>query len=209
MFTENLIDALNFLVPGFIAAWLYYGITSHKIPGQFERVIQALIFTVIVRLVVDAIQPVIFWLGTMVPVTGQWTQNVELGWSVLVGVILGAAIGIGAEKDWFHALMRYFRVSEKTSFPSVWYSALRDHYGYVVLHLVGGRRLFGWPCEWSKNDRDGHIVISDPIWLQDESGPHLELSMDEGVLVRTRDIEMVEFVTTPLETDDEDQESIS
>ena len=39
---NNTIEVLNFLVPGFIAAAVYYGLTSAPKPNTFERLIQAL-----------------------------------------------------------------------------------------------------------------------------------------------------------------------
>ena len=49
MMTDDLIRLFYDLLPGFLAAWVYYGLTAHPKPSPFERVIQALIFTVIVR----------------------------------------------------------------------------------------------------------------------------------------------------------------
>ena len=45
---NNTIEVLNFLVPGFVAAGVYYGLTAAPKPNTFERVIQALIFTVVI-----------------------------------------------------------------------------------------------------------------------------------------------------------------
>ena len=46
---NNTIEVLNFLVPGFVAAAVYFGLTSAPKPNTFERLIQALIFTIIVQ----------------------------------------------------------------------------------------------------------------------------------------------------------------
>ena len=46
---NNTIDVLNFLVPGFVAAGVYYGLTVAPKSNTFERVIQALIFTVVIE----------------------------------------------------------------------------------------------------------------------------------------------------------------
>ena len=46
---QDVVSLLYFLLPGFLAAWVSYGLTAHPKREAFERVIQALIFTVIVR----------------------------------------------------------------------------------------------------------------------------------------------------------------
>ena len=42
---------LTFLLPGFVAAAVFYSLTSHPKPSNFERVVQALIFTIVVEAV--------------------------------------------------------------------------------------------------------------------------------------------------------------
>ena len=46
--TETLIEALMVLVPGFVSAGVYFGLTSHPKPSMFERIVQAIVFTVVV-----------------------------------------------------------------------------------------------------------------------------------------------------------------
>ncbi|WP_425032221.1 hypothetical protein [Pelagibius sp.] len=50
---EDIVGLLQYLLPGFLAAWVFYGLTAHQKPSQFERVIQALIFTLIVQAIVS------------------------------------------------------------------------------------------------------------------------------------------------------------
>ena len=47
--SRETLSLLFFLLPGFVAAWVFYGLTAHPRKDTLERVIQALIFTVIVR----------------------------------------------------------------------------------------------------------------------------------------------------------------
>ncbi len=49
---DNFLAVVAFLLPGFITAWIFYGLTSHPKPSQFERTIQALIFTFIIQIFV-------------------------------------------------------------------------------------------------------------------------------------------------------------
>ena len=50
--SSEVVGVLTFLLPGFVAAAIFYSLTSHPKPGAFDRVIQALIFTVIGQAIV-------------------------------------------------------------------------------------------------------------------------------------------------------------
>ncbi len=43
--SKELVGIISYLLPGFLAAWIFYGLTAHPKPQPFERVVQALIFT--------------------------------------------------------------------------------------------------------------------------------------------------------------------
>ena len=45
-FAKDFVTLLQYLLPGFVAAWIIYSFTSYPKPSQFERVVQALIFTI-------------------------------------------------------------------------------------------------------------------------------------------------------------------
>ena len=44
----DIVSVIYYLLPGFVAAWVFYGLTAHPKASPFERVVQALIFTVVV-----------------------------------------------------------------------------------------------------------------------------------------------------------------
>ena len=45
--SSEIVGVLSFLLPGFVAAAIFYSLTSYPKPSPFDRVVQALIFTVI------------------------------------------------------------------------------------------------------------------------------------------------------------------
>ena len=47
--SDELVRVFYNLLPGFLSAWIFYALTAHPKPSPFERIVQALIFTVIVR----------------------------------------------------------------------------------------------------------------------------------------------------------------
>lgn len=186
--SSEVIDVLVFLLPGFVAASIFYSLTSHPKPGAFDRVIQALVFTVIAQVTVTVISIVanVTWKEDLIPVI-----------SVLIAVVLALVTVYWSNNDSIHRILRRFNVTKETSYPSQWYSTFWRLGGcYVVLHLKGERRLYGWPEEWPSQPDRGHFRISEGEWLTDnnknDGGSTPEIS--SAILIPAIDVEMVEFV---------------
>ena len=47
--TSEMLQFLTLLFPRFDSAWIFYALTSYPKPSEFERVVQARIFTVLIR----------------------------------------------------------------------------------------------------------------------------------------------------------------
>src|SRR4051812_26058843 len=110
------LPALVFLLlPGFIAAGVFYTLTAHPKASEFERLIQSLIFTAFVRVAVNILRVVLFGLGTNWKVIGTWDADIEFNWSILLAIIMGLIFALLANKDWFHRLMRFSRLTNRTS----------------------------------------------------------------------------------------------
>lgn len=185
--SSEVIDVLVFLLPGFVAASIFYSLTSHPKPVAFDRVIQALVFTVIVQVTVTVISIVtnVTWKEDLTPVI-----------SVLIAVVLALITVYWSNNDLIHRILRRLNVTKETSYPSQWYSTFWRLEGcYVVLHLKGERRLYGWPEEWPSQTDRGHCRISEGEWLTDnnkndgKSAPEIS-----AILIPAIDVEMVEFV---------------
>ena len=187
--SSEVVGVLTFLLPGFVAAAIFYSLTSHPRPGAFDRVIQALIFTVIGQ----AIVALILSIDSTVKESIQWVSNWEFILSVLVAIILGLAASYASNRDTVHGILRRLGVTRETSFPSEWYSAFSRHHGcYVVLHLKGQRRLYGWPEEWPSHPEEGHFRIAEAEWLvESERMPATGVS---AILISGGEVEMVEFL---------------
>ena len=190
--SKDTLQLLQYVLPGFLAAWVFYGLTSHAKPSQFERVVQALILTFIVHALLTIVREVFLFAGKMISV-GSWNYTAAAVWSVIIALTLGAALAHYANNDRFHNWLRARGFTTRTSHPSEWFSVLSRTVTFVVLHLDDGRRLYGWPKEWPIDPDGGQFYIIQPSWI-DENGDAIELPQTDGVLVRSRDVHWVEFI---------------
>jgi len=257
--STELVNLLRYLLPGFLAAWIFYGLTAHPKAAQFERVVQAVIFTAIIQWVVLVIKWCLCFLGRHCVIWGTWNPDSTVFWSMLVAVAMGLLFARFAndnslhewlwcwkwyekqrlksrrnwQRQWIRSRRRFrlpslcplkwssFRKSgflrllrlkirrvlgipkfvhlpkwqwtSRTSYPSEWYSTFSQESRNVILHLVGKRRLLGWPYEWPDQPEKGQFVIQNPRWLL-SNGKTATLYGVAKMLVPASQVEMVEFV---------------
>lgn len=207
--SSEVVSIVYYLMPGFVAAWVFYGLTPHPRSSPFERAVQALIFTVLVQAATVLIRGVLLWVGGIGEYLslGQWNENTALVWSVLVALTVGFLFAWCANKDFPHswlrseepakrtrfAWLRRLQFTTRTSFPSEWFSAFHRERRWVILNLSGERRLFGWPEEWPDSPDAGYFVIARPEWLLND-GNAAPLHRVEKMLVPVGDVELVELL---------------
>jgi uncharacterized protein DUF6338 len=189
---QKLIALLQFLLPGFLAAWVYYGLTPVPLPSQFERIIQALIFTLLVQPLAFVTKCLLLAVGRYWPLF-QWSSTSDVTASVMSAFVLGLVFAAFANNDKFHALIRWLRVSRETSYPSEWFGAFSNNDSYVVLHLKNLNRIYGWPTIWPSEPNKGHFVLEQASWL-DAENTETQITNVSQVLVPTSVVQLVEFV---------------
>ena len=191
--TAGIVGVLTYLLPGLVAAATFYALTSHPKPNTFERIVQALIFTVLAQILADQLpqpgQPA----DVQPPSLGS--ENWRTIASVLIAIMLALLATYISNNDTLHRILRKLGVTKETSHPSEWYSAFaRKDPRYVVLHLNDQRRLYGWPEEWPSRSDHGHFRLADPTWLDDKNEP-IESSVVD-ILIPADEVRMVEFLPT-------------
>lgn len=206
--SSEVVAVLAFLLPGFVAAAVFYSLTCWPRPGAFERIVSALIFTALGYAITEfGLWVVIEIWGTEKTAKADKTVEAIGEWRPLLFILVAAALGVGfaclSNADILHRPLRWARITRETSHPSEWYSAfarLGDH-SFVVLHLQGERRLYGYAEEWPSNPGEGHFSIARPVWLydEDERAPETdgERAPTEGVsaiLIPAAEVSMVEFL---------------
>jgi len=187
--SKDVVALLQYLAPGFLVAWVYFGLTSHIKPSQFERVVQALIFTVVVQGVVICERWALGQLGKLYSV-GPWTSDSALVASLVTALCLGFAVATLNNADTLHALARRFHLSTRSGYPSEWFASFYTCPTHVVLQLKDGARIFGWPTRWP-SDKTGHFFITEAV--REIDGEQQDLAYLEGILVEAAEVTSVEF----------------
>lgn len=165
---KEVIPLLQYLIPGFLTAWIFYSLTAFKRPDTFGQIVQALIFTFVVHGIVLGIGALCTWVGSKGIVIGTWDEKAEALWSFVISVLIGALSCYLASSDKLHSWLRNRGITEQTSYPNEWYSTFSRYPRFVVLHLNDERRLYGWPSEWPNESVQGQFVIQNPSWLDDK-----------------------------------------
>lgn len=191
---------LLFLLPGFLSAWIFYGLTSHPKPSQFERTVEALVFTFVVQGITGMIKASLVAAGSVLAV-GAWSNDSQTFWSIVAASALGVGVAAAVNKDTFHSWLRRRGFTSRTSHPSEWFCVLDSNPAYVILQLQDGRRLTGWPKEWPVNPSTGQFYMQQPAWI-DENGNVVDLDNLDGIIIHATDVRWVEVF--PKENSEDD-----
>lgn len=205
--SKDVLALLTQLMPGFLTAWVVYGLTTYTKPPQFERVIQALIYSFLVNSVVALLEWTVLVVGKFVRL-GVWDKSAELITSTVVALVLGLLLSYYMRNDSFFRLARRLKLTSRTPFPTEWYGAFATKPRYLVLHLTGGRRISGYPSEWPTEPSVGHFRLTDAAWLDDENR-ETGLSNDQSILIDAKQVEMVELLKSLDEMEKTDAPKIS
>lgn len=189
--SKEIVSLLNFLLPGFLAAWVIYGLTNHEKPNQFERTIQALIFTVLIQSTTWLIEKTMLWAGEIFAL-GYWGRASELLASYSLALLLGLLVAKSSREDAVYSWLRKFKLTGKSSHPNEWSDVFSKFPRFVVLHLEGERRLFGWPEVWPSKPSEGHFFLVYPSWQTEEGST--DIKGVEGVLINSKEVKWVEFL---------------
>ena len=122
------------------------------------------------------------------------TGAAESAASIIVAIIVGLCLSGISNTDMLHRGLRWLGVTRETSFPSEWYSAFARHgdNAYIVLHLQGGRRLYGYAVEWPSEPKNGHFCIVEAEWLDENE--RIALKGVSAVLISAAEVIFVEFL---------------
>jgi hypothetical protein len=194
--TNELIAILTFLLPGFITSFLFYALTSFPKKSEFEAVVIALIYTVIINAIVELLGMGLIFTGNYVAI-GEWNQLAKSVWSIIIALFIGLLWSGLYNNDIIHKFLRDKKITNQTSYPSEWYGTFSETKSYIILDLKDERRIMGWPAEWPNDPVKGHFVLEDAMWLtvdQDGKSDTITLDSIDKILIAAHNVNMVEFV---------------
>lgn len=194
--SKDLVALLQYLAPGLVVAWVFFGLTSHNKPSQFERVVQALIFTVVVQLLVQFEELVARAIGHHFTL-GDWTNTSTLTAALLTALLLGVCLSACVNADALHRIVRKLGLTSRTSHPCEWFGIFKDYPRFVVLHQKDGTRIFGWPKVWPSEPSSGHFFVTAATRVV--NGEEQDLRHLEGILIDVKEVSWVEFAKQPEE----------
>ena len=123
----------------------------------------------------------------------SWIAEFEILVSVCIAVAVAIVVVYLPNHDTLHGLLRRLGVTKETAYPSEWYSTFyRNSDCYVILHLQGQRRLYGWPEEWPSLPDQGHFRIAEGEWLVEDKRIWAEGVV--AIVIPAKEVEMVEFI---------------
>ena len=195
--SSEIVSVFVFLLPGFVAAAVFYSLSSYPKPNEFGQVVQALVFTMVGQIIALSVQQLTILLDASRP----WPTTLEIIVPTISAVMFALTVVYASNNDTLHGLFRRLRFTRETSYSSEWYSSFAENPNcYIVLHLKDRRRLYGWPEEWPSRPEQGHFRIIEGEWLNADASDAHNGSQDNNaheifvIIVPVEDVKMVEFM---------------
>lgn len=199
--TAETVSVLFLLMPGFIASRVLDTAITRKDQGAAGKIVEALIFSFLIYAISQFYfewTPLVVSTNADAGITYQFTQDYGLVAFVLVASIaIPAVVGACIHHDAHTAVLRWLKVTDKTSRSSVWQDVYISETRHVVVHLTEGRRIYGWPMYFSHDPTGSYIYLFQPAWLTKE-GEYLETET-HGILIKNDMIRYIEFMKKPEE----------
>jgi hypothetical protein len=167
------IHLLLVLLPGFLAAWIVSSLTIGQTRSEFDKVIEALVYSFIVY----AICVVIFGFTDLGAFLAQDNFSDSLiqqaKWPILTSLILSVALGLALSwsitNDKITNGLRALGITARSSRASVWSDVFHTVDGYVLIEFDDGRRLMGWPQHFSDTPEDGSLFLTRAAWIEEDN----------------------------------------
>jgi hypothetical protein len=201
--TSQILPILQTLLPGFVTTIIFYWLSDVVKPGQFERVVQALICSAAIQSIVLGLKNLCFWVGNWFPVA-DWYDSLDTGWAVLFAVTLGVALAYWAKHDTLYRWARRLELTDRSSTPvPEWNLFVKSFKGdrqlRIVLNLLDGRRLQGYPRVLPANP-SGYYLMEMPVWVGTEK--KLPSAKIDFILISNVDVLWVEILEQAEVTDE-------
>lgn len=183
---------LLILLPGFFAAHIVQSLCTRPQQSEFDKVIEALLYSFVTYLVFSAIIGEVP-LSMRVEPDGQAklvsieTKFGPLLWLGLIALAIALIISFSTNNDLHGRVLRKLRFTQRTARNSVWSDVFHDASGYVQVELVDGRNVLGWLRYYSDTPEESCLYLEDAAWIGLNSskvpikGPGILLTKESGI----------------------------
>lgn len=189
---------LLFLLPGFTTAYLVEMLAVRKKHSELEKVVEALIFSLVIYLIT------FISFGNVFPVIWNHPDATHAQafavvhwwhlWSVVaLSCIFGLLYAANLNHDWFTSIITRLRISNRSSRANIWNDTFQELGGYVEVGLSGNRKVVGWVRDYSDEVDIYELLLEDAVWL-DEKGNEVETAGTTILLTKKSGITYVAFL---------------
>jgi hypothetical protein len=138
------------LLPGFLCAYIIQSLAVRRQQTETEKVIEALIFSLILYLVTlphfGFNLPVHWQSGSdgAIRIAADYSHLLTL---FVLSIFFGISYAANINHDWLMGLMRWANVTERTARTSIWNDAFQEISGWVQVGFEDGTQIRGWEPE--------------------------------------------------------------
>jgi len=203
--TAQTLNLLTFFFPGLIASAVLNVARPRGSADGLQRLIEAILFTVTIAAIVPLLLSIVDLQTVLQPLTLE-TERLSVrpgGWptfalSTVLAVLLPLPIAAILSRDRHMRLLRWLRISDRSSRESTWSQVFGEQGDrFVVVHLNDGRRLQGYPMYYSETQEEGVLYLDQPAWIVDDienENEQIAVETDQhGVLIHRTEFQLVEF----------------
>ena len=205
-FSTEALNLLLLFLPGAISSAVLTTALRRKTPEPLRRLLETIAFTLAATTVLalggallgrpPVLPPIVLEAGRLlVREGGGWTLIALVG----VAILLPLPVARVLSRDRHMALLRRLGVTSRTSRDSTWEDVFTEQGDrFVVLELLDGRRLQGYPRYWSDDPVEGFVYLSRPAWLvraetDDGTGVEVRETGQHGLLIHRDELRWIEF----------------
>jgi hypothetical protein len=183
---------LLLLLPGFLCARIVQALFVRPQQTETDKVIEALIYTLI-----------IYWIYTrfigelpLQLIEKTWGDSHyysfvsdprKLGYLLLISALAGLFSAFLLTSDLLGRLLRALRITQRTSYTTVWSDVFHHIGGYVMVRLNTGETVVGWVKFYSDSDEKHSLFLEDAAWVSDDNkqtpipGPGILLTRESKI----------------------------
>lgn len=197
------------LLPGIVASWVFNILTGRRTKDTFERVRDALVFELASVILFAGlcrwwnVQP-----GALDGVTPDQIKAVKDGRviSVLIEnagpllvlglstMLVGVIPAIAHVRDFPLALLRKWRLTRASAWPTVWESTFRTNNAWAVVHLKSGSRIQGWVELYPDDPKHDSVFVREAVFLSSSpDGVPVEVDGPGVLILPSADIQLIQF----------------